>query len=89
MKKKNSSELAYDRDNFISDFIGCECFQNECNSSKFDESIEQINAMINYCIDIKDEEEISFWRKLLQQTKVAKRRAKMIENNNTKEFALT
>ena len=55
MKKQNSSELAYDRDNFISDFIGCECFQSECASSEYDESISQINAMINYCIDINEE----------------------------------
>lgn len=89
--KKNSAEKTYDQKKFIAEFIGCDCFEAEVEDlSEYDESISEINAMIDHSIMIGDEEEVSQWRKMLQQTKVAKRRAKrMIENKNRMEFALT
>lgn len=85
--KNNSSETAYDRKCFIAEFVECECF-NElimCDNiiEEYNSSINEINAMIAHFIDIKNDEEVAFWRSFLQQTKVAKRRAKkMIEDNN-------
>lgn len=89
--KQNSSEKVYEQKKFIADFIGCECFKNNCKDlHEYDESISEINAMIAHNIEIGDEEEISFWRKMLQQTRVEKRRAKkMIESKNRMEPALT
>ena len=89
--KKNSAEKTYDQKKFIAEFIGCDCFEAEVEDlSEYDESISEINAMIDHSIMIGNEEEVSNWRKMLQQTKVAKRRAKrMIENKNRMEFALT
>ena len=90
--KKNSAEKTYDQKKFIAEFICCDCFEAETTDdlSGYDESIEQINAMIDHSIMIGNEEEVSQWRKMLQQTKVAKRRAKrMIESKNRMEFALT
>lgn len=87
-KKRNSSDQAYDRNKFIANFIDCQCFGSHGTKDEYDESIAEINTMIDYCIDLEDEEEIKSWRKLLQQTKVEKRRAKMIERNNAKGFAL-
>lgn len=89
MKRKNSSDTAYDSAKFIADFMECECFNGYGTKNEYDKSIEDINAMINYCIDSGNEEEVKSWRKLLQQTRVEKRRAKMIERKNAKEFALT
>ena len=89
--KKNSAEKTYDQKKFIAEFIGCDCFESEVEDlSEYDESISEINAMIDHSIMIGDEEEVSQWRKMLQQTKVAKRRAKrMIESKNRMELALT
>ena len=90
MKKKNSSELAYDQKKFIADFIGCECFESDvCTLQEYDESIAEINAMIAHNIELGDKKEVKQWRELLQQTKVEKRRAKrMIERKNAKGLAL-
>lgn len=89
--KKNSAEKTYDQKKFIAEFICCDCFEAEVEDlSEYDESISEINAMIDHSIMIGDEEEVSQWRKMLQQTKVAKRRAKrMIESKNRMELALT
>lgn len=89
--KKNSAEKTYDQKKFIAEFIGCDCFEVEVEDlSEYDESISEINAMIDHSIMIGNEEEVSNWRKMLQQTKVAKRRAKrMIESKSRMELALT
>ena len=89
--KKNSAEKTYDQKKFIAEFIGCDCFEAEVEDlSEYDKSIVEINAMIDHSISVGDVEEISQWRKMLQQTKVAKRRAKkMIESKNRMELALT
>lgn len=89
--KKNSAEKTYDQKKFIAEFIGCDCFEAEVEDlSEYDESISEINAMIDHSIMIGDEEEVSQWRKMLQQTKVAKRRAKrMIESKKRMELVLT
>lgn len=87
----NSSEKAYDRDIFLSQFIGCECNEpDNIELSEYDKSISEINAMIQHSIDIGNMEEVAQWRKMLQRTRVDKRRAKarMIESKRM-EFALT
>lgn len=87
----NSSEKAYDRDIFLSQFIGCECNETDnIELSEYDKSISEINSMIQHSIDIGNMEEVAQWRKMLQQTRVDKRRAKarMIESKRM-EFALT
>lgn len=88
----NKSDMVYDQKQLIADFIGCECFGVEENAdiSEYDKSIEEINSMINYYIADGNEQEVSEWRKILQQAKVEKRRAKkMIDNKNRMEIAYT
>jgi hypothetical protein len=85
----NSSEQAYDRDNFLANFIGCKCFDVECSKEEYDDSISEINAMIQHNIDIGNSEEIKEWRKMLQRAKVEKRRAGMIESKKETRIALT
>lgn len=88
----NKSEMAYDQTQLMADFIGCDCFSiNENLSlSDYDDAIQEIMSMIEYCIDIGDKTEVAEWRRMLQQTKVEKRRAKkMIENKNRLEPVLT
>lgn len=88
----NKSEVVYDQKQLIADLIDCECFgiDEKVNISEYDKSIEEINSMIDYYITVGNEEEVAEWRKMLQQTKVEKRRAKkMIDNSNRMELAYT
>ncbi len=87
----NSSEKAYERDKLIADFIECNCFNSDYSQKEYDNSIAEINAMIQHSIGIENDEEIAQWRKMLQRTRVEKRRAKarMIESKREMEFALT
>lgn len=88
----NTAEAVYDQKQFIADFIGCECFGINKNVSltDYDDSIQEIISMIEYNIERGNKKEAAEWRRMLQQTKVEKRRAKkMIENNNRMEPVLT
>lgn len=75
----NSSDRAYDRDAVLLELAGgCACAESsELSQADYDRSIAEIEAMIAYSIDTKNEEEIRSWRSMLQRTKVEKRRAKM------------
>lgn len=86
----NKSETVYDQKQLIADLIGCECFgiDEDVDISEYDKSIEEINSMISYYITASNKAEVSDWRKMLQQVKVEKRRAKkMIDNKNRMEIA--
>lgn len=87
----NKSEMVYDQKQLIADLIGCDCFGIDENIilAEYNESIGEINCMIQHCLDIGDESEVSFWRKMLQQTKVEKRRAKKMIENSRMEVAYT
>ncbi len=88
----NKSELVYEQKQLIADFIGCECFgiDEDVKLSDYDDSIREITSMISYYIDNGDKKEAAEWRRMLQETKVEKRRAKkMIESKNRMEPVLT
>lgn len=87
----NKSEMVYDQKQLIADLIGCDCFgiDENVDLSEYDESMEEINCMLQHCIGIGDESEVSFWRQMLQQAKVEKRRAKKMIDNSRMEVAYT
>ena len=88
----NKADAVYEQKQLMADFIGCECFgiNENVKLSDYDDAILEIMTMIEYNIDIGDKEEVADWRRMLQQTKVEKRRAKkMIEDNNRMEPVLT
>ncbi len=88
----NKSEIVYDQKQLMADFIGCDCFgiSENVSLSDYDDAILEIVSMIEHCIDIGDKAETAEWRRMLQQTKVEKRRAKkVIDNKNRLEPALT
>lgn len=87
----NKSEMVYDQKQLIADLICCDCFgiDENVDLSEYDESMEEINNMLQHYIDIGDEKEVSFWRQMLQQTKVEKRRAKKMIENSRMEVAYT
>lgn len=48
--------------------------ENECDTpDELNEAINDCYAMLQYSIDQNDREEISYWRKLLQENKVQRR----------------
>ena len=88
----NKADAVYEQKQLMADLIGCECFgiNENVKLSDYDDAILEIMTMIEYNIDIGDKEEVADWRRMLQQTKVEKRRAKkMIKNNNRMESVLT
>lgn len=88
----NKSDAVYEQKQLMADFIGCECFgiNENVKPSDYDDAILEIMSMIEYNIDVGDKKEVAEWRRMLQQTRVEKRRAKkMIENNNRMEPVLT
>ena len=88
----NKTDAVYEQKQFIADLIDCECFgfNENVRLSDYDDSILEIMSMIEYNIDIGDKKEVAEWRRMLQQTKIEKRRAKkMIESKNRMEPVLT
>lgn len=88
----NKSETIYDQKQLMADFVGCECFgiSEDVALLDYDDAILEIMSMIEHCIEIGNKTEVAEWRRMLQQTKVEKRRAKkMIDNKNRLEPALT
>lgn len=47
--------------------------QEEVSKEKLDEAISDCQIMLQYSIDRGDKEEVSYWRKLLQENKVLRR----------------
>ncbi len=66
--------LQEQRDFYAAMFGDC-CPQYACNYTKddFDEAILDCYSMLQYSIDQNNKEEISYWRKLLQENKVQRR----------------
>lgn len=87
----NRSEATYDQKQLIADLIGCDCFGigESISLSEYDESMEEINNMISWFIMENDEKEVAFWRQMLQQTRVEKRRVKKMIDNSRMEVAHT
>lgn len=93
-RKINSSEKAFHNDNMMAEFVGCLPFnysseEDEVQMQSLNENILEIEAMIDHFITLNNQEEVSYFRKMLQRTKVQKRilKAKMIEKMN-KEIAI-
>mgnify|MGYP000065425620 FL=1 len=75
MKKKQKNTLQSQRD-FYAALMGDEtpCYAiEESTIEELDEAIADCIAMLQYSIDQKDKNEISYWRKLLQENKVQRR----------------
>ena len=73
--KKIKNTLQSQRDFYVSLFpeqSQC-CKENKLAIEELDEAINDCYAMLQYSIDQNDKEEISYWRKLLQENKVQRR----------------
>lgn len=75
MAKDKGKVTLQDMRNFMSDFYGdgyCDCEDN-ASVEEIDEAIADCKMMLQESIDRADKEEISFWRRMLQENKVSRR----------------
>lgn len=75
MAKGKRNVTLQDMRNFMSDFYGdgyCDC-EGTASVEEIDEAIADCEMMLQESIDRADKEEISFWRKMLQENKVSRR----------------
>lgn len=75
MKKQQKQTLQSQRD-FFSAFFGEEVCSGEQSATieELDDAINDCMAILQYSIDRNDKNEISYWRKLLQENKVCRRK---------------
>lgn len=77
MKKKCNYKMTLQlQRELYADLFGDESCGVEQNTTvqQIDDGIDNCIAMIDYSIDLGDKEEISFWRKMLQENKVQRRK---------------
>ena len=88
-KKRNTSELALEREKFLLQFIGCECSISveQRNIEEYDKAIDEISCLLQDAIDRGDTNEIKNLRRDLQRCKTEKRLFK--RENTVKELAYT
>ena len=74
----NKSEMVYEQKRLAADLIGCGCFgiDEGMDISEYDQSIDEINSMINYCIAAGNREKFSGGRKMFKQPQEEKRSEK-------------
>ncbi len=88
----NKSEMVYRQNQAVAGFMGFECFGIDEKESiqGYDKNIAEIHDMIAHFIEKENKEEVSYWRQMLQEARVAKRHAKkMIAEKNRTEAAYT
>lgn len=88
--RENTSEMAFDRNILLEEFVGCCPYTNtsfDVSLSEWDESIEDCYGMLHHFSALNDDEEVAFWRRMLQQAKVGKRRAKRMIEESRRELS--
>lgn len=77
----NTSEMAFDRADFLLQFMDCDCTMPEseyCEAdlTDCDQDIQEFQFLLQDAIDRKNNAEISWLKKDIQREKVRKRRIK-------------
>ena len=85
----NSTDLAYERDKFILQFLDCGCvFEAACDVSDYDDALEEYGFLLQNAIDIGDKQEIKRIRSEIQHCKAEKRRIKRMIDANKREMEI-
>lgn len=85
----NSTDLAYERDNFILQFLDCGCpSQTECDISDYGDALEEYGFLLQSAIDLGDKREIKQLRSEIQHCKAEKRRIKRMIDANKREMEI-
>lgn len=90
----NSTDLAYERDNFILQFLDSECGAGICENTseqdieEYDEALMEYGCMLQDAIDRGDKREIKQLRSEMQHCKAEKRRIKRMIDANKREMEL-
>ena len=86
---RNTTEMAYERDNFILQFLDCGCVsETECDISDYDDALEEYGFLLQNAINRGDKREIKQLRSEIQHCKAEKRIIKRMMKNRM-EIALT
>lgn len=90
---QNSTDLAYERDNFILQFLDCECYGSSCDYTEQDiedcnEAIREYEILLQSRIDVGDKKSIKQLRAEIQHVKAEKRNIKRMMKKRM-ETALT
>ena len=87
----NSTDLAYERDNFILKFLDSDCGTDICNTAseqdieEYDEVLMEYECLLQDAIDRGDKREIKQLRSEIQHCKAEKRRIKRMIDANKRE----
>lgn len=90
----NSTDLAYERDNFILKFLDSDCGTDICNTAseqdieEYDEVLMEYECLLQDAIDRGDKREIKQLRSEIQHCKAEKRRIKRMIDANKRETEL-
>ena len=72
MKEKNTLQKQREMYSMMFGDSGCPVNEN-CTLEEIEQSIEECKSMLTEAISRSDKDEISYWRKLLQENKVHRR----------------
>ena len=83
---RNSTDLAYERDNFILQFLDCECCGSSCDYTEQDiedcnEAIREYEILLQSRIDVGDKKGIKQIRAEIQHVKAKKKKIKRMMKN--------
>ena len=90
----NSTDLAYERDNFILKFLDSDCgtdiynIASEQDIEEYNEALMEYECLLQNAIDIGDKQEIKRIRSEIQHCKAEKRRIKRMIDANKRETEL-
>lgn len=89
----NSTDLAYERDIFILQFLDSECMPLKENATEQDieecnEALMEYDCLLQNAIDRGDKQEIKQLRSEIQHCKAEKRRIKRMIDDNKREMEL-
>ena len=89
----NSTDLAYERDIFILQFLDSECMPLKENATEQDieecnEALMEYDCLLQNAIDRGDKQEIKQLRSEIQPCKAEKRRIKRMIDDNKREMEL-
>ena len=90
----NSTDLAYERDNFILKFLDSDCgtdiynIASEQDIEEYNEALMEYECLLQNAIDKGDKREIKQLRSEIQHCKAEKRRIKRMIDANKKETEL-
>lgn len=80
----NSAMRKKKENDFLLEFLGCECPSDEASVQDYKDAISEEQNMLHYSMDIGNKEEIKFWRSQITKTRMELK--EYLEENKSKEI---